>query len=43
MSTRNIVNAIIIIDFFSTKNQTQIQTRKIRIFSSIEFIEYSLE
>ena len=43
MSTRNIVNAIIIINFSSTKNQTQTQTRKIRIFSTIEFVEYSLE
>ena len=43
MNTRNIVNAIVIINFSSTKNQTQTQTRKIRIFSTIEFVEYSLE
>ena len=43
ISIRNIVNAIVIINFSSTKNQTQIQTRKIKIFSTIEFVEYFLE
>ena len=44
-NTRNTINAIIVFNFSSTKNraQTQIQTRKIKIFSSIDFVEYSLE